>query len=122
MAELCSDRTMADNPVPALRRIAMPASIEPGPAWNDPRLHRACIPGMGGLGTASAVARLFAPLAKEGEFGGIRFLSRDRVRSFCTPRSNGNECDEIIGYVPWLGTGGFWIGGAEMAESHYTRL
>jgi CubicO group peptidase (beta-lactamase class C family) len=43
--------------------------------WNRPRWHRAEVPGAGGIGSARAMARLYACLAGGGELDGIRILS-----------------------------------------------
>jgi CubicO group peptidase (beta-lactamase class C family) len=43
--------------------------------WNRPRWHRAEVPGAGGIGSARAMARLYACLAGGGELDGIRMLS-----------------------------------------------
>jgi CubicO group peptidase (beta-lactamase class C family) len=43
--------------------------------WNRPRWHRAEVPGAGGIGSARAMAHLYACLAGGGELDGIRMLS-----------------------------------------------
>jgi CubicO group peptidase (beta-lactamase class C family) len=43
--------------------------------WNEPRWHRAEVPGAGGIGSARALARLYACLAGGGALDGIRLLS-----------------------------------------------
>lgn len=97
---------------PPLRSVAMPSAIEPGPrAWNDDRIYEACIPGAGGVATARGVARLFRLLANRGAINGVKLLSEERLRQFCQPRANPLEVDDVMGTTPWLGTGGYWIGG-----------
>ncbi|MER7003267.1 serine hydrolase domain-containing protein [Dactylosporangium sp. NPDC000555] len=93
------------------RELAMPPNITPGPLWNDSTFYDAVIPGAGGIANAKAVARFFALLANRGEFNGHRLLSADRVMSFTQPRPNPYAWDEVLGQVPWVGTGGFWLGG-----------
>jgi CubicO group peptidase (beta-lactamase class C family) len=43
--------------------------------WNQPRWHRAEVPGAGGIGSARALARLYACLAGGGALDGVRLLS-----------------------------------------------
>jgi CubicO group peptidase (beta-lactamase class C family) len=93
------------------RELAMPAVIAPGPIWNDPVFYDAVVPGAGGIATASAVARFFSLLANRGELDGVRLLSEDSVRSFSQPRPNSHAYDEVLGQVPWIGVGGYWLGG-----------
>ena len=94
------------------RELAMPPNIAPGPLWNDPVFYDAVVPGAGGIATASAVAQFFSLLARGGELNGVRLLSEDRVRSFARPRPNSDAHDEVLGQTPWIGVGGYWLGGS----------
>jgi len=55
---------------------------------------------------------VFAVLAGRGQVGGFRLLSEARVESFTVPRPVRYEYDEVIGQIPVLGQGGFWLGGS----------
>jgi CubicO group peptidase (beta-lactamase class C family) len=55
--------------------------------WNRPAWHQAEIPGAGGVGTARAVARLYACLAAGGELGGVRLLSAATLERVLRPLS-----------------------------------
>lgn len=93
------------------RELAMPSAITPGPIWNDPVFYDAVVPGAGGIATASAVARFFSLLANGGELDGVRLLSEQSIRSFSQPRPNSDAYDQVLGQVPWIGVGGYWLGG-----------
>jgi CubicO group peptidase (beta-lactamase class C family) len=93
------------------RELAMPLNITPGPIWNNPVFYDAVVPGAGGIATATAVAKFFSVLANCGELNGVRLLSEERVRSFVEPRPNSDQYDEVLGQTPWIGSGGFWLGG-----------
>jgi CubicO group peptidase (beta-lactamase class C family) len=110
VAQLSVTSTLRTDP-PALRALCMPPTVEPGVLWNDPVLYDAVIPGAGGIANARSVARLFAMLANKGQFGGRRLLSEDRVLSFTQPRPDSDEHDPVLGQVPLIGVGGYWLGG-----------
>jgi CubicO group peptidase (beta-lactamase class C family) len=110
VAELTTAGTLRTAP-PPLRAQAMPPSVEPGVLWNNPVLYDAVVPGAGGIANARSVARLFAMLAGLGTFNGHRVLSADRVLSFTEPRPNSDHSDPVLGQVPWIGVGGYWLGG-----------
>jgi CubicO group peptidase (beta-lactamase class C family) len=110
VAELTAAGTLRADP-PPLRVQAMPATVEPGVLWNDPVLYDAVIPGAGGIANARSVARLFALLAGKGAVGGCRLLSEERVSSFTEPRPHPDQLDPVLGQVPWIGVGGYWLGG-----------
>ncbi|HET6509954.1 MAG TPA: serine hydrolase domain-containing protein [Baekduia sp.] len=74
-------------------------------------LRRACLPASGAITTARSEARFWAMLANGGELDGVRLLSPERVRAFPARRDNPEEFDEVLGLVPLIGRGGFWIGG-----------
>jgi CubicO group peptidase (beta-lactamase class C family) len=110
VAQLTTGATLRIDP-PPLRAQAMPAAVEPGELWNNPVLYDAVIPGAGGIANARSVARLFAMIAGKGHLGGRRLLSADRVAAFTEPRPNSDQIDPVLGQVPWIGVGGYWLGG-----------
>jgi CubicO group peptidase (beta-lactamase class C family) len=110
VAELTTTGTLRTDP-PPLRAQAMPAAVEPGVLWNNPVLYDAVIPGAGGIANARSVAQLFAMLAGKGAVGGRRLLSEERVLSFTEPRPHSDQLDPVLGQVPWIGVGGYWLGG-----------
>jgi CubicO group peptidase (beta-lactamase class C family) len=110
IAELSISGTLRTDP-PPLRAQAMPPAVEPGVLWNNPVLYDAVIPGAGGIANARSVARLFAMIAGKGTFGGRRLLSEERLMSFTEPRPNSDQVDPVLGQVPWIGMGGYWLGG-----------
>lgn len=64
-----------------------------GDLANDPRFHRAELPGAGGIGTARALARIYA--ATIGPVDGVRLLSeatRDVARTTVTPENEPDKC------------------------------
>jgi CubicO group peptidase (beta-lactamase class C family) len=99
-----------------------PASLAAKPTAVLPDAHvhnldvvkKATYPGAGGIMTARAAARLMALVANGGELDGVRLLSESRVRSFLTPRPNGDGLDQVLfggnRVVASIGTGGFWLG------------
>jgi CubicO group peptidase (beta-lactamase class C family) len=110
IAQLTTGSVLRTDP-PPLRAKAMPAAVEPGELWNNPVLYDAVIPGAGGIANARSVARLFAMIANKGTFGGRRLLSEDRLTAFTEPRPNSDQVDPVLGQVPWIGCGGYWLGG-----------
>jgi CubicO group peptidase (beta-lactamase class C family) len=110
VAELVTTSTLRADP-PPLRELAMPPSVEPGVLWNNPVLYDAVIPGAGGIANARSVARLFAMLAGKGALGGRRILSEERVMACTEPRPNSGQLDPVLDQVPWIGVGGYWLGG-----------
>jgi CubicO group peptidase (beta-lactamase class C family) len=110
VAELIAATTLRADP-PPLRAQAMPPAVEPGVLWNNPVLYDAVIPGAGGIANARSVARLFAMLAAKGTLGGHRILGEDRVMAFTEPRPHSDQVDPVLGQVPWIGVGGYWLGG-----------
>jgi CubicO group peptidase (beta-lactamase class C family) len=95
----------------AYRELAMPSVITPGPIWNSPTFYDAVVPGAGGIATATAVARFFSLLANRGQLDGVRLISADRILEFSEPRPNSQAYDEVLGQQPWIGVGGYWLGG-----------
>lgn len=94
------------------RAMATPPQIAPKPlVFNRPDVRRACIPGANGIATARATARFFAMLANRGRLGDVRLLAEHRVLSFCQPRTQVDEVDQVLGHVVLIGMGSFWLGG-----------
>ena len=60
-----------------------------GPVWNTPELHAAEIPSSNGIGTARAVARLYA--AHVGEVNGVRLLAPSTLERVCEPQADGPD-------------------------------
>jgi CubicO group peptidase (beta-lactamase class C family) len=110
VAELVTTGTLRTDP-PPLRALAMPPAVEPGVLWNNPVLYDAVVPGAGGIANARSVARLFAMLAGKGSLGGHRILSKERVMACTQPRPNPDQLDPVLDQVPWIGVGGYWLGG-----------
>lgn len=66
--------------------LAVPPAFYPlGESFNRPDVRRAVVPGAGGIGSARALARLYA--ATIGEVGGVRLLSAARVRAMSALQS-----------------------------------
>ncbi|WP_327107444.1 serine hydrolase domain-containing protein [Nonomuraea glycinis] len=100
-------------PMTGVPLLSMPPEIRPdADRWNDPRFRSASIPAAGAVMSARAGARFFSMLANGGEFGGRRYVSADRLLALTTPRPGADEFDEVYQGPTWVGTGGFWLGGA----------
>jgi CubicO group peptidase (beta-lactamase class C family) len=50
-------------------------------------------------------------LAGKGSLGGHRILSKERVMACTQPRPNPDQLDPVLDQVPWIGVGGYWLGG-----------
>lgn len=85
-------------------------------------VRRSCHPGANGIMNARSAARFFAMLAGGGALNGVRLLSEERVRSFCTPRPDTDRADTILGFPIRVGTGGFWLGGNISADYPYRMV
>ena len=91
---------------------SMPLEVFPGPAvHNLDAVRRGVLPGAGVITNAASASRFFALLAGGGEFGGVRLLAEERVRSFAAPRPDAGEVDRVMGWIAWVGVGGYWLGG-----------
>ena len=110
VAQLRAPGALRPDP-PRLRTVSMPAPVEPGPRWNQPVFMSAVVPAGSGIANARSVAKLFSLLANKGTLEGNKILSEDRVMSFLTPRSSSGQYDDVIGQVPWVGVGGYWLSG-----------
>ncbi len=94
-----------------MRDVTSPPQVSTGPLHNQSVMRRAFNPGTGGVVNARSTARLFAMLANGGELDGVRLLSEARVLACTQLRDRPHETDEAIPHVPWLGIGGYWVGG-----------
>jgi CubicO group peptidase (beta-lactamase class C family) len=91
---------------------SMPLAVFPGPPVHNLREVRQGVhPGAGVITNARSGARLFALLANGGTMFGRKMLSPERVASFSTPRPDAGEVDRVMGWVAWIGVGGYWLGG-----------
>jgi CubicO group peptidase (beta-lactamase class C family) len=92
---------------------SMPVAVFPGPAVHNTELVRTSVlPGAGVIMNARSGALFFSLLAGRGATAGLRLLSAARVASFARPRPDAHEVDKVMGWVAWVGVGGYWLGGA----------
>lgn len=112
VAPVISDRVPVPTGNPYFD-ASMPVEVFPGPAVHNLELVRsAALPGAGAIMNARSGARFFSLLARKGiARGGLRLLSEERIRSFAQPRPDAHEVDKVMGWVAWVGTGGYWLGG-----------
>lgn len=103
-----------DIPDGTLYRMATPRQVDlmPEPfARSDVR--QACIPGVGGIMTASSEARFFAMLAGGGQLDGVRLLSEARLAAASQPRDVIDPPDKVFfGATAPISVGGYWLGGS----------
>ncbi|KAM3497732.1 hypothetical protein MY10362_008929 [Beauveria mimosiformis] len=94
-----------------------PAAVFPGSTiHNLPIVQQTVDPGAGAIGTAPAIARIFALIAEGGELDGVRLLSRGRVMDFTRIRDGAHDPDKILPIPVWFGSAGFWLGGEKGAS------
>ena len=105
--------TMPAEHLPPLYTASMPPQVDLVPeVFERQDVRRAEIAGVGGIFTARSEARFWAMLAQGGMLDGVRFVSKEQVASFATPRSNAGELDQVMFNITIpLGMGGFWLGG-----------
>jgi len=97
-------------PEGSLTRKASPPEVGLFPeVFNLPEIQAACLPSVGAIGSALAVARFFSMLAGRGGVAGKRLLSEGSVLSFLEPRPGVRELDETYGMPMPVGVGGYWI-------------
>lgn len=88
-AARAGEREMSEEDIPFYKALAQPGTLparafsSPGgvqgvAAMNTPAVRQACLPGFGGIGTASALARFYAILAEGGALEGVRFFQSTR--------------------------------------------
>lgn len=91
---------------------SMPVEVFPGPAVHNLDLVRTgVVPGAGVITNARSASRFFSLLAGGGEAFGVRLLSEERLRWCAHPRPDPHEVDKVMGWVVWVGVGGYWLGG-----------
>lgn len=73
--------------------------------WNRPAVHRAVVPGGGGISTARALAKLYAALALGGELDDVRIVRQESLEQAIVPTNARSEIDRIIGMPMRWGTG-----------------
>lgn len=102
------------------RLVGGPLGLAPGAShkiivqpdeFGSPAYRRALNVAGDGVMSARAQARLWALLANRGELDAVRILPEGRVWSFTQPRPNPFEIDAILGHTPYMGVGGYWLGG-----------
>jgi CubicO group peptidase (beta-lactamase class C family) len=106
-------------------RAAVPPQVGLMPdVFNRRDVQRACVPAVGGIGSARAVARFFALLANGGELDGVRLLSEVSVAAMLRPRDEADAIDRTYGRVMPLGAGGLWLAapGVTAAEESGARI
>ncbi len=91
---------------------SMPLAVFPGPDVHNRRdVRQGVHPGAGVIMNARSGARLFSLLANRGSLAGRRYLSAERIASFAAPRPDAETVDRVMGWVAWVGIGGYWLGG-----------
>lgn len=81
--------------------------------FNRPATHRAVLPASGGIATARALAKFYAPLALDEH----PLVTQDGLRQTTTPTNRHKEVDAVIGFPIRWGTGwhmGFYGQGSTM--------
>jgi CubicO group peptidase (beta-lactamase class C family) len=73
--------------------------------WNRPAVHRAVVPGGGGISSARALAKMYAALALGGELDGVRIVKRESLEQAIVPTNAPGEIDKTIGQPMRWGTG-----------------
>ncbi|MFK0288614.1 serine hydrolase domain-containing protein [Streptomyces sp. NPDC090499] len=105
VAELHTRENIYQPDAGTLWSEAVPPSVFFTPTlYNRPEVHRAVIPGAGGIADAKSVARIFSLLANRGEVDGVRLLSEKRVLSLLDPSPGLGELDETY-RTPGVPTG-----------------
>lgn len=111
--------------LPPLFLASMPAAVALVPeVFERPDVRRAEVAGVGGIFNARSEARFWAMLAGEGEFQGVRLLSKGLASTLSTPRANSEEPDPVMfGFPLPITIGGFWFGGENppVCSVHHSR-
>jgi CubicO group peptidase (beta-lactamase class C family) len=91
---------------------AMPNAVRLGAEiFERDHIRAALIPSVGGIATASSVARLFGMLANGGAAKNVRLLSEPRVATFSIPRAGFDTPDPVMfGSVMPISIAGYWLG------------
>jgi CubicO group peptidase (beta-lactamase class C family) len=88
---------------PAMQVVTREERTAPSDAswWNDPKTHRAAIPGGNGVSRANQVIRFYRAMLNGGEGSGGRLLSPEMVRIATFPHSVGTIDRTFLVDVPW---------------------
>jgi CubicO group peptidase (beta-lactamase class C family) len=98
-----------DDSSPA--QLAMPSQVALVPeVFNRRDVQEACIPAVGGVGSAGSLVKLFGAVANGGALAGHRLVSPETVQSLRIRRPPFDR-DEVLTAVPPAGMGGYWVGG-----------
>ncbi len=73
--------------------------------WNRPAVHRAVVPGAGGIATARDLAKVYAVLALGGELDGVRLISTESLEQAIVPTNAEGDVDRTLGTPMRWGTG-----------------
>ena len=82
-------KALADPASLARAAFAAPAGPLGATAMNAPAVRSASLPSLGGIGSASALAKFYSVLANGGEFEGRRFFSEQAMDWMTTPLAQG---------------------------------
>jgi len=93
---------LAAPPMPVRTRAVKGAPPESEAAyWNDPRTHRAVIPGAGGIARARTLAAFYRALLDGGAGRNGRILSPEMVRTATFPHVVGFRDRTFLRDIPW---------------------
>jgi CubicO group peptidase (beta-lactamase class C family) len=79
-------------------------------AFNRPEIHRAVLPGAGGIGTARSLSSVFSVLAMGGSLGDVHLVSAEGLREVTRPSNRSGDKDGTLGF-PMRWATGFHVGG-----------
>jgi CubicO group peptidase (beta-lactamase class C family) len=71
------------------RAFASPKGLHSAAAMNTPEARSASLPGFGGIGTASSLAKYYAMLANGGEIDGLHFFALPAIAAMATALTQG---------------------------------
>lgn len=84
-------RAMADPASITRAAFSAPAGPLGATAMNAPAVRSASLPSLGGIGSATALARFYAMLAAGGEWDGRRYFSEQAISWMTTPLAQGQD-------------------------------
>jgi len=76
------------------KAFASPGGVVGASAMNSPAVRAASIPSLGGIATASSLAKFYAMLASGGEWGGVSYFSEEALEQMQRRHSEG--LDQIL--------------------------
>jgi CubicO group peptidase (beta-lactamase class C family) len=82
---------LREDPVNAATWGNPPILLRDGFDWNSPALHRAGMPGAGGVAHARSMARFYGCLAHGGELDGVRLLLPETIAAATRPLARGDD-------------------------------